>query len=267
MLAQVPRAAGVRRVAWAPLALVCVTAAVGCGPRRAEPPVAAVPRPAVVPPTAPAVPPGAQVYAVDAEHSVVTLRVYRAGRLAMLGHNHVITSGSETGQVWTDGDPAGSGFDVRLAVADLVVDDPGARAAAGAEFPGELPDAAREGTRRNMLRPEVLDGDHYPELGVHAEALGGTWEHPVVTAAVTLKGRTRMVSLPLEIDREAGALTARGAFRILQSDFGITPFSVGGGALAVADEVDVAFEIRCQVCKMCKIGNAQSCTSCKPDTF
>jgi hypothetical protein len=37
---------------------------------------------------------------------------------------------------------------------------------------------------------------------------------------------------------------SRGSFRILQSDFGIEPFSVAGGAIQVADEVAVAFEVR-----------------------
>jgi hypothetical protein len=50
--------------------------------------------------------------------------------------------------------------------------------------------------------------------------------------------------VPLSIDMQGTALVARGSFRILQSDFGITPFSVAGGAIQVADPVEVAFEIR-----------------------
>jgi hypothetical protein len=189
-------------------------------------------------------PEGAQVFAVDAGRSVITLRVYRAGRLAKLGHNHVITSGTEAGSAWTNGALAGSGFEVRVPVAALVVDDPAARAEAGADFPGELPEAAREGTRRNMLRPEVLDGERYPEIVVRAESLHGTWERPVVAAQVTIKDRVRTIEVPLTVRREPGEIEASGAFRIRQSDFGITPFSVGGGALQVADEIDVSFTIR-----------------------
>jgi hypothetical protein len=37
---------------------------------------------------------------------------------------------------------------------------------------------------------------------------------------------------------------ARGEFRLRQSEFGITPFSVAGGAIQVADEVGISFEIR-----------------------
>jgi hypothetical protein len=219
-----------------------VAAIAGCGPRRAE-------VPAPVPPVAesqlvPNVPSGAVPYALDADRSVVTLRVYRAGRLAKLGHNHVITSADEAGYAWTNGVPATSGFEVRLPVAGFVVDDPAARAAAGPDFPGELTDAARAGTRSNMLRAEVLDGERYPEIVVRADAIGGTWQQPTVAARVTLKDQTRIIDVPLAIVREADAIVARGNFSVLQSDFGITPFSIGGGAIAVADAVDITFEIR-----------------------
>ena len=236
------------------LALVCASVVAGCGPRRVDAPP---PAPAIDEPSAgAAIPLGATVYLVDADRSVVTLRVYRAGRLARLGHNHVITSANETGYAWTSGAPANSGFEVRVAVNDLVVDDPAARAAAGPDFPATLNDAAREGTRRNMLRPEVLDGERHPQIVVRADSLAGTWEQPKVAARVTLKGQNRRIQVPLEILRESDAIVARGAFSILQSDFGITPFSIGGGAIQVADAVDVTFEIRCQVCKMCKIGGS-----------
>jgi hypothetical protein len=184
------------------------------------------------------------VYTIDADRSLVTLRVYRAGRLAALGHNHIITSANETGYAWTDGTLEASGFEVRTAVGELVVDDPAARAAAGSDFPGELSDAAREGTRRNMLRPEVLDGEHYPQIVVRADALEGTWEQPRVAAHVTMKGQTRRVEVPLEILRASDGIVARGAFSVQQSDFGITPFSIGGGAIQVSDTVDVRFEVR-----------------------
>jgi hypothetical protein len=221
------------------LALVCASTMAGCGLRRAESPPPVVGGDAA----GSQVPSGAAVYTIDPDRSIVTLRVYRAGRLAKLGHNHVITSSAEAGSAWTNGTPAGSGFELRLAVASLVVDDPAARAAAGAEFPGALPDAARDGTRRNMLRAEVLDGERHPEIVVRAGSLAGTWEQPAVAASVTLRGQTRSIDVPLAVARTDDAIVARGALRIQQSDFGITPFSIGGGAIAVADAVDISFEI------------------------
>jgi polyisoprenoid-binding protein YceI len=241
MLAQPPPAVA-RPLRRTVLVVVCVALLGGCGPRRAEVPATAGSE--VQARSVAVAPAGAQVYRIDPDGSTVTLRVYRAGRLAALGHNHVITSTAEAGRAWTTGEPAGSGFEVRVPVAGLVVDDPAARAAAGADFPGEVSEAARDGTRRNMLRAEVLDGEHFPDIVVTGDALGGSWAQPVVTARVTLRDTTRTIEVPLAIERQSRALTARGTFRVLQSDFGITPFSVGGGAIAVADAVDVAFEIR-----------------------
>jgi polyisoprenoid-binding protein YceI len=242
MLAQTASRAAARRGFRLILALVCASTVAGCGPRRAEAPPSAVA--AATEAGESSIPTGATVYKIDADRSLVTLRVYRAGRLAKLGHNHVITSANETGRAWTNDTPATSGFEVRMAVADLVVDDPAARAAAGADFPGEISEAARDGTRANMLRAEVLDGERYPEIVVRAGALNGTWEQPTVAASVTLKGQTRSIDVPLAIVRTDDAIVAHGAFTVLQSDFGITPFSIGGGAIAVADAVDISFEIR-----------------------
>jgi hypothetical protein len=242
MVAQMPRITGPRG-AWTEFRLlVCVSLLAGCTAQRAESPPTAPPAADAARPLQ--IPAGAAVYAIDADRSVVTLRVYRAGPLARLGHNHVVTSTAEAGYAWTTGEPAGSGFEVRVPVEALVVDDPAARVAAGPEFPGQVPEDAREGTRRNMLRPEVLDAVRYPEIVVAAASLGGSWDGPFATARVTIKDQVRPVEVPLRIARTANELVARGSFRILQSDFGITPFSVGGGAIQVADGVDVAFEIR-----------------------
>jgi hypothetical protein len=184
------------------------------------------------------------MFEIDQEHSVVTLRVHRAGPMARFGHNHLVRSGAEYGQAWIADALQQSGFDVRVSVADFVVDDPGARQEAGPDFATVLPDDARDGTRRNLLRPEVLDAERYPVIAVQAASLSGTWEAPVAPADVWVKGRTRRIEVPLELQRDGRTLTARGSFRILQSDFGIAPFSVAGGAIQVADEVTIEFEIR-----------------------
>ncbi len=189
------------------------------------------------------IPAGARAFDIDPARSVVTVLVYRAGPMARFGHNHVVTSGGETGVAWVGRDLAESGFEIRIPVASLVVDDPAARAAAGEEFAGEVPGAAREGTYRNMTRAEVLDLAQYPDIIVRCAGLTGTWEQPVAVADLTIRGVTRRVDVPVELTHSADSLSARGSLRIRQTDFGITPFSVGGGAIQVGDELDLRFEI------------------------
>lgn len=235
----VGRVAPVRWMAAASL-VVAAGLLAGCAPRGGQRPPA--PAPAASP--QPTLPAGAAVFDVDPARSEVTVLVRRSGPLARLGHNHVLTSGQESGIAWLGDDLRHSGFELRLPVADFVVDDPGSRTAAGAEFPGEVPEEARDGTYRNMLRAEVLDAARYPRIVVQSSGLGGTWERPVAYASVTLRAITRELAIPIAIERDGHSILARGSLRIRQSDFGMAPFSVGGGAIQVADEVEILFEIR-----------------------
>jgi YceI-like domain len=189
------------------------------------------------------IPDGAQVLDIDPRRSVVTIRVYRSGPMAKLGHNHVITSAEEAGFAWRGPMPIDSGFELRIPVSTLVVDDPAARAAAGPDFESPVPESAREGTRKNLLRAEVLDAAQFPDVSVRANGLGGTWQAPIAQADVTVKGVTRRVEVPLDLADAGGTLTARGTFRLRQTEFGMVPFSVAGGAIQVADEIVLGFEI------------------------
>jgi hypothetical protein len=155
----------------------------------------------------------------------------------------VITSAEEAGVAWRGPMPTDSGFELRIPVSTLVVDDPAARAAAGPGFEGPVPESAREGTRKNLLRAEVLDAAQFPDVSVRANGLGGTWQAPIAQADVTVKGVTRRVEVPLDLADAGGTLTARGTFRLRQTEFGMVPFSVAGGAIQVADEIVLGFEI------------------------
>lgn len=194
-------------------------------------------------PAGTAVPAGAVVYEVNAEESEVVMLVYRAGPLARFGHNHAIASTLETGRAWVGDTLDASGFELRVPVAQLSVDDPSLRASLGGEFAGAVPDDAREGTLRNMLRPEVLDAEHHPEIRVQSIRISGDFGQPLVRAAVTLRGLTREIEVPVELQRDSARIEASGSMKLRQTEFGITPFSIAGGAVQVADEIDVRFRI------------------------
>jgi polyisoprenoid-binding protein YceI len=190
--------------------------------------------------TAPA---GTRRFQVDPERTVVTVLVRRAGPLARLGHDHVLTSADETGSVWLGKAPADSSFELTLPVARFDVDLPAARAVAGQEFAAPVPDDARTGTRQNMLRAEVLDGEHFPTITLRSTASSGVWPQPSVRVAVTLKGVEREQEVAVVVERDADSLLARGELRLNQTEFGITPFSVAGGAIRVADTLEIRFVI------------------------
>ena len=58
-----------------------------------------------------------------------------------------------------------------------------------------------------------------------------------------LAGQRVQQTVPVTVELSAAELAVAARFRVRQSDFGIEPFSVMGGALSVADEVDVALRI------------------------
>jgi hypothetical protein len=180
---------------------------------------------------------------VDPDRTVVTILVRRAGPLARLGHDHVITSQEETGAAWLTDRPETSAFELRLPVDKFDVDLPEARATAGPEFAQAVPDSARDGTRANMLRPEVLDAARYPTITLRSSSASGEWPDVKARVAVEFKGSVTEFEVPMHVERKAGLLGARGSLQLSQSQLGLTPFSVAGGAIQVADALEIRFEL------------------------
>ena len=212
--------------------------------------LAGCPRPRVIeaptPPTKVPAPrlEGAKIYTVDPAASHVDVLVYRGGPMARLGHNHVMSLQGLSGRVWVNQkDLSRSGFQFKFPVNDVVVDDRAARLAAGGDFPPDIPDKDKAGTRTNMLRAEVLDGAKYPTIELAATKVAGALPQPEITAAITLKGVTREVQVPVNVTIDANGVHAKGEFTIRQTDFGITPFSVALGAVQVVDELRIRFDL------------------------
>jgi polyisoprenoid-binding protein YceI len=224
--------------------LICLSLLLAACPRPVQPPPPAPTVPPAPAPTAPAADTrGATVYEVSPQSSQLSIYVFRGGKFSRLGHNHVMTSQHLAGRVWVHPELARSGFELSLPVAQLVVDDPEARRAAGSDFPPDIPQSDKDGTRKNMLRPEVLDGERYPEVKLHSAKVGGTLEAPQVTASITIKDASRDVEVPVKLAIERAKLTASGEFDILQTQFGMKPFSVALGALEVQDRLHIKFTV------------------------
>jgi polyisoprenoid-binding protein YceI len=189
------------------------------------------------------VPVGAREFEVDPDASAVNILVRRAGKLSNFGHVHVVTSANETGRVWLGTTPDLSGFEVRVPVEAFVVDDPAARAAAGPEFLAEVPEDARAGTRRNMLGPDVLDSARYPEIVLSSAGPLGDSAPSSLKVRMVVRGAELERDIPVTARVGTDAVSAKGSFTVRQSELGIKPFSIVGGAIAVADEVEVRFDI------------------------
>ena len=175
----------------------------------------------------------AKVYRIEPGVSLVVARVYRGGRLAKLGHDHVVSSREPRGFVDADNGRC----DLYVAVESLAVDDPAQRAAAGFDSTPSASDIA--GTRSNMLE-KVLEADRFPFVVLRVRGI----EQGALQAELSVHGVTRPLRIPGKIDAGAERIDVSGSFAINQSEFGIEPFSVFGGALTVQDRVELSFALR-----------------------
>ncbi|HUQ08882.1 MAG TPA: YceI family protein [Steroidobacteraceae bacterium] len=191
----------------------------------------------------PAIPVGAREYKVVPGESLLQILVYRGGAMARLGHNHVIASHHLEGEVHVTEDPVATRFEIRVPVNELTVDEPAMRESAGSDFPPNVPQGARDGTRKNLLSEALLDGANYPAIRLRTTDVAAAGEGFDVGVEISLKDQLRSVRVPVQLERKDDALIARGEFALKQSDLGLKPFSVAMGTLVVLDEMKIRFEI------------------------
>ena len=196
----------------------------------------------------PIVPREGRPYDIASGESLLTILVFRGGPLAKAGHNHVIASHTLHGTLYVPADLARTTFELHVPVTELTVDEQTLRAKENeADFPPDVPDSAKEGTRRNMLGGALLDAQQYPEIVLRSSSLepapGGSGLQWLAHAQVTVRDRTSSVIVPVHYEQHADEIAVSGELPLKQSDLGLTPFSALLGALQVVDEMKVRFRI------------------------
>lgn len=183
---------------------------------------------------------GEPVYAINSTESEIVILVYRGGRFAKMGHNHVVISRDVHGFVLLTEDTDKSKADLYVPLGTLIVDESTKRSQAGLEL--NLSEKNIADTRQNMLE-KVLEEASNPFVFIHAESDGGIYKQHVVKADITLHGVTKKITLPVEIERTKNRIGVSGKMVLRQSDFGIVPYSVFAGALSVKDEIVLNFQL------------------------
>ena len=162
---------------------------------------------------------------IDSEKSTMTLRVGKSGAFSAFGHNHEIAVPIERGEV----DASAQRIELHVRADTL-------RVRAAGESNKDL-----EQIQSTMLGPEVLDVRQYPEIVFRSTAVdrtsAGAWK---VEGNLTLHGQTKPVSV--SVTEKDGHYIGNAAFK--QSEFGITPVRIAGGAVRVKDEVSLEFDIQ-----------------------
>lgn len=191
---------------------------------------------------------GGRLYEFDAAASRVAIHVFRGGRAARLGHNHVLAAPRWQGWLWWPEQLDQARLELRLRLENLQLDEPALRAATGGAFGAPLAAEAIAATRANMLGPQGLDAERYPELRLRLLSAVGEMPRMAARIEIGLHGHRHALDVPLSLAEPGdGGLRIAGSFVLRQRDLGIKPFSVLGGLLAVQDELLIEFALQARL--------------------
>ena len=162
----------------------------------------------------------------------ILLRTFRDGLAAQAGHDLIIEATRWSGVLGINEDLSPAGLDVRIDMGALVV-----REGTG----GIKPLSDRDRREIAVTARKVLAADRNPEAVFTADAFepaadgGGE-----ISGTFTLRGQAR----PLRVRvTQTGAGRYHGEARVVQSDYGIKPYTGFLGALRVRDAVDVTVDL------------------------
>jgi polyisoprenoid-binding protein YceI len=180
----------------------------------------------------------APAYQVDTGASRVYVKVGSATRL---GHVHGVEGRLASGKVT----PGGAGelvFDMKSFVADTAA----ARQYVG--LPASFSGSDAQKVTANMQSGDVLDVNRFPQATYTITAM-----EPIAnqkpcepgayrfTGKFTLHGVTQAVAFQASVEQTArpGVLHVRGSFAILQTAYGVQPYSALGGLVGVTDRLEI----------------------------
>lgn len=187
---------------------------------------------------------GGRVFALDPDKSAVRIYVFRGGRAARLGHNHILSAPRFVGFYFLPSAGASNGrFDLEFRLDQLEFDNPAARSALGSTFTSILSREDVEGARSHMLGADSLQADEFPLVRVHSVRIAGESPKFAADIQIGMHGQTREMWVPVNVEGLPDHLSVAGSFVLRQTDFGAKPYSILGGFLAVQDEVVIEFKL------------------------
>lgn len=171
------------------------------------------------------IPLAAQDRSIDVERSTITIHVGKAGLLSAAGHEHWVIAPISSGAI-NDSNAPRVEFTVETAKMRVK--------------PDPKVDAKTEAQIQKDMEEMTLETARYREIAFQSshieKAAEGEWR---VDGALSLHGVSKPIRL--NVRRDGDAFTGRTILK--QTDFGIKPISIGGGAIKVKNEIEIEFRI------------------------
>ncbi len=164
---------------------------------------------------------------IGPESGRLVVKTGRTGLGAKVGHDLTIEATRWRGTA----DPAGSAVDV-----DVEVDGLEVREGTGGVKP--LTDSDRAEIKETFTR-KILRTAEYPTISFRSTRVEGTPESFTVDGDLTVMGVTQ----PITLHGQLSGGRASGTASVVQSRWGIKPYTAFFGALKLRDEVQVEFDV------------------------
>jgi polyisoprenoid-binding protein YceI len=163
--------------------------------------------------------------AIDTQRSTITIHVGKSGLLSAAAHDHTINAPISSGTILESGTQR---IEFRVETARMTVK------------PDPKIDAKDQATIQTHMGEMTLETKKFPEITFRSSRVqklaDGQWK---VDGDLSLHGVSKSVSLTVKQTGES--YTTHTVLK--QTDFGITPISIGGGMIKVKNEVQLDFQI------------------------
>jgi polyisoprenoid-binding protein YceI len=161
---------------------------------------------------------------IDAAASKVTIRVEKSGLFSAFAHNHVIAAPLASANLDADKRTVALKFQAQ----EMKVLDPG------------VSDSERNDIDHTMKSEKVLDPARFPEISFSSTSVEPAGQNRfLVRGDLTLHGVTR----PVELQVSSSQNHYTGKVSLKQTEFGIAPVKIAGGAVRVKDVIEIEFDI------------------------
>jgi polyisoprenoid-binding protein YceI len=170
-----------------------------------------------------------------AEGSLV-VRTKREGAAARMGHDLTLTATRWHATVSVDSEtPDASTVRAIVDSSSLVVTE----ATGGAIGLS----ASQKIDVETNIREKVLHSEKHPQITFSSTSVSSDPRGGSVSGDLTLAGKTRPLTLAVRLDDSSGNVTASATTSIVQSEFGMKPYSAMLGGLKVRDVVELSIDV------------------------
>jgi polyisoprenoid-binding protein YceI len=174
-------------------------------------------------------------FVIDAGASRFTVQAFATGLLSAMGHNPLIGIRTFSGEVnFSSESLQGNGLKLAIQAGSLGVQD-------------DISDKDRSEIEK-LMNEQILEPARYPEIvyeapQVSVAKLGESLYSATANGNLSFRGASHNQPVTARVAVFGEMLRASGEFTLKQSDYGIKPISVAGGALKVKDELRFSFEL------------------------